>query len=175
MSSREDKFMPTRRLPLLALYTTIALALFVIEAQIPLPLPIPGVKLGLSNIVTLAALTFLGRREAVLILTARVLLGALLIGVPSMLLFSATGGLFALLAMAAAQKILPRDQIWVVSVLGAIAHNTGQPLLAALYLRTTALFLFAPTLLISAILTGAFTGLAARQLLRYEAWLTPPH
>jgi len=124
--------MQTRRLPLLALYTVIALVIFVAEAQIPLPVPLPGVKLGLANIVTLAALYFLGRREAGLILTARILLGAFLTGVPSMLLFSASGGLFAFLVMALAQKLLPREQIWVVSALGAIAHNTGQLLAAVL-------------------------------------------
>ncbi|MCL2568622.1 MAG: Gx transporter family protein [Oscillospiraceae bacterium] len=163
--------MPIRRLTLLALYTTIALTLFVAEAQIPVPVPIPGVKLGLSNIVTLAALLFLGRKEAGLILTARILLGALLIGVPSMILFSAAGGLLAFLVMAPAVKLLPRAQIWVVGILGAIAHNTGQLLMAVVYLRTTTVLLFAPMLLLSAIITGCITGLAAKQLLRYESWL----
>ena len=166
--------MKTRRLTLLALYTTIALTLFVIEAQIPLPVPIPGVKLGLSNIVILAALLFLGRREAGLILTARILLGALLIGVPSMVLFSAAGGLLAFLVMAPLVKLFPTSQIWVVSIFGALAHNAGQLLMAVAYLQNTAVLFFAPVLLISAIITGCFTGLAARQLLRYETWLTPP-
>jgi len=155
-------------LPLLALCTTIALALFVVEAHIPLPAP--GVKLGLSNIVTLAALYFFGWREAGLILTARILLGALLIGAPSTLIFSAAGGLSAFLVMASAKNILPRNQIWAVSALGALAHNAGQLLMAVVYLRDTALLLFAPALIISAVITGCFTGLVARQLLRYEAW-----
>jgi len=164
--------MKTRRLTLLALYTTIALTLFVIEAQIPLPVPIPGVKLGLSNIVILAALLFLGRREAGLILTARILLGALLIGVPSMILFSAAGGFLAFLVMAPLVKLLPRSQIWVVSIFGALAHNAGQLLMAVLYLQNTAVLFFAPILLISAIITGCFTGLLARELCRYENWFT---
>jgi len=160
--------MQIRRLPLLALYTTIALAISVIEAQIPLLSP--GVKLGLSNIVTLAALLFFGRREAGLILTARILLSAFLLGRASMLLFSAAGGLSAFLVMALALKALPRKQIWVVSILGAIAHNTGQLLVAVFYLQDTIFLFLVPTLLISAILTGCFTGLAARWLLRYENW-----
>ena len=161
---------PTRRLTRLALMTTIALAIFVAEAQIPVPVPVPGVKLGLANIVTLAALLFYDPRDAGLILTARIVLGAFLIGNPATLLFSATGGLFAFLVMAPAIKVLPRDQIWVVSALGALAHNTGQLLMAAFYLRTTALWAFAPPLVISAVITGCFTGLVARQLLRYEKW-----
>ena len=167
----EDEPMSTRRLTRLALYTTIALAIFVIEAQIPLPVPVPGVKLGLSNIVTLAALYFLGRREAGLILAARILLGAFLIGRPSVLLFSGIGGLFALIVMALAMKALPRNQIWAVSILGALAHNAGQLLMAAFLMRTFAVFAFGPALILSAILTGCFTGLAARFLLRYENWL----
>ena len=163
--------MKARRLTRLALYTTIALAIFVAEAQIPVPIAVPGVKLGLANIVTLAALLFLGWREAGLILTTRIVLGTLLIGSPSMLLFSAAGGLFAFLVMAPAVTVLPRSQIWAVSILGALAHNTGQLLMAAFYLRTTAILFFAPPLIISAIITGCFTGLIARQLLRYEPWL----
>ena len=160
----------TKRLTRLALYTAIALAIFVAEAQIPVPVPVPGVKLGLANIVTLAALYFYGPRDAGLILTVRIVLGAFLIGAPSMLLFSAVGGLFAFLVMALAVRFLPRDQIWAVSALGALAHNIGQLLMAAFYLRTSAIWVFAPVLVISAVITGCFTGLAARQLLRYEKW-----
>ena len=164
--------MQTKKLVLISLYAAIALTLFVVEAMIPVPVPVPGVKLGLSNIVTLAALLFLNKRAAGLILFVRITLGALLIGAPSMLLFSGTGGIFAFLVMIIALKITSREQIWVVSVLGALAHNAGQLLMAAWYLQTTAIFAYAPVLVISAVVTGVFTGLVARNLLRYEAILT---
>ena len=164
--------MQTKKLVLISLYAAIALTLFVVEAMIPVPVPVPGVKLGLSNIVTLTALLFLNKRAAGLILFVRITLGALLIGAPSMLLFSGTGGIFAFLIMIMALKITSREQIWVVSVLGALAHNAGQLLMAAWYLQTTAIFAYAPVLVISAIVTGVFTGLVARNLLRYEAILT---
>jgi len=164
--------MQTKKLVLISLYAAIALTLFVVEAMIPVPVPVPGVKLGLSNIVTLAALLFLNKRAAGLILFVRITLGALLIGAPSMLLFSGTGGIFAFLVMIIALKITSREQIWVVSVLGALAHNAGQLLMAAWYLQTTAIFAYAPVLVISAVITGVFTGLVARNLLRYEAILT---
>lgn len=164
--------MQTKKLVLISLYATIALTLFVVEAMIPIPVPVPGVKLGLSNIVTLAALLFLGRRAAGMILFVRIMLGALLVGAPSMLLFSGTGGAFAFVIMIIALKITSREQIWVVSILGALAHNTGQLLMAAWYLKTTAIFAYAPILLISAVVTGVFTGLVAQHLLRYESILT---
>ena len=164
--------MQTKKLVLIALYTTIALTLFVVEAQIPLPVPIPGVKLGLSNIVTLAALLFLGKGAAGMILAARITLGALLIGAPSTLLFSAVGGLFAFLIMIAAYKFVGRKQIWAVSILGALAHNAGQLIIAAWLFRTMAIFAYSPILILSAILTGCLTGLAAQHLLRYERWLS---
>jgi heptaprenyl diphosphate synthase len=164
--------MQTKKMVLISLYATIALTIFVVEAMIPVPVPVPGVKLGLSNIVTLVALLFLSRSAAGMILFVRIMLGALLIGAPSMLLFSGTGGVFAFVVMVLALKITSREQIWVVSVLGALAHNAGQLLMAAWYLRTTAIFAYAPVLVISAIVTGVFTGLVARYLLRYESILT---
>ena len=163
--------MGTRRLTHLALYTAIALTVFVIEAQIPVPVPVPGVKWGLSNVVTLAALLFLGRRSAGLILASRIMLGALVLGRPSALLFSAVGGLLAYLVMASCIRLLPRRHIWVVSILGALAHNTGQLFAAAVYLRSATVLAFAPTLVISATVAGCQTGLIALRLLRYEKWL----
>ena len=66
----------TRRLALMAMFTAASLIVFVIEAQIPAPLPVPGVKLGLANVVTLIAMVMLGRREAGLILLVRIAMGS---------------------------------------------------------------------------------------------------
>ena len=164
--------MQTRKLTLISVYTTIALTLFVVEAQIPVPVPIPGVKLGLSNIVTLVALLFLDKRSAGMILGVRITLGAFMIGAPSTLLFSGMGGLFAFFVMVITLKLLGRSQIWVVSILGALAHNAGQLLMAAWVLRTMAIFAYSPTLILSGIVAGCFTGVAARHMLRYEPWLS---
>lgn len=82
-----------RRLTLLALFTAIALTIFMVEAQIPVPIPIPGVKLGLANIVTVYVMFVLGPGDALLVLSARVFLGAVFSGQMSTLLYSAGGGL----------------------------------------------------------------------------------
>jgi len=155
------------------MYTAMALTIFVVEAQIPVPIPVPGVKLGLANVITLIALLFLGRREAGIILAVRITLGSFFVGGLSTWLFSAAGGVFAFLIMALALRFVPREQIWAVSILGALAHNTGQLVMAVFYMGTTAVLAFAPVLVISAVFTGAFIGITARFLLRYERWLTP--
>ena len=85
----------TRKLALMALLTAIALTIFVVEAQIPAPVPVPGVKLGLANIVTLITMKLLGKKEAGAVLLVRVLMGAMFAGSPSTLLFSAAGGALA--------------------------------------------------------------------------------
>lgn len=158
--------MRIRRLALSALLATVALGIFVLEAQIPLPAPIPGLKLGLSNIVILFALFALGWKEAAAILLVRILLGNLFTGQMMAMLYSLGGGLFSFLAMLLLSRILERDQIWVAGVVGGMAHNLGQMAVAVAVTQTPSLLLYLPALLLCGILTGAFTGLCAQLLLR---------
>ena len=86
----------TRKLALMAMFTAASLIVFVIEAQIPAPIPVPGVKLGLANIVTPIAMVMLGRREAGLILLVRIAgLGSMFTGGVSAFIFSIAGGALA--------------------------------------------------------------------------------
>ena len=156
----------TRRLALMALLTAIALTIFVVEAQIPAPVPIPGVKLGLANIVTLIAIKLLGKKEAGAVLLVRVLMGAMFAGSPSTLLFSAVGGLFAYLTMCLTVGLFGEDRLWIVSALAGIAHNAGQLLACVLVVKTPGVFAYAPILAASGVVTGVFTGLAAQYLLK---------
>ena len=117
----------TRELTLCAVLAALALALSYMESFFPLALivPLPGVKLGLANIVTLYALYAIGFPSALAILLVRCTLGALFAGNASALLFSLLGGLSALLVMAllsGAKKL----SIFGVSIAGAAAHNCGQ-------------------------------------------------
>ena len=156
----------TRRLALMALLTAIALPIFVIEAQIPAPVPVPGVKLGLANIITLITMLLLGKREAGAVLLVRVLMGAMFAGSPSTLLFSAAGGALAYLLMCLLAGRFGPDRLWIVSALAGIAHNAGQLLACALVVKTPGVFAYAPVLAASGIITGVFTGLAAQYLLK---------
>ena len=116
-----------RRLTRCAVLTALALALSVAEGLVPLTIlfPLPGLRLGLANLVTVYALCRLSGREALLILAARCLLGALLGGNLMALAFSLTGGLLALGVMALLLRCSFLS-LFGVSIAGAAAHNTGR-------------------------------------------------
>ena len=124
--------MRTRRLTLMASLAAIALTIFIAESQIPPIVPLPGIKLGLANIITLVAMSVLSRRDAGLILAVRIILGSIITGSVSSLIFSLSGGILAYAVMAAIIGLFPEELIWVVSTLGAMAHNAGQLIAAVL-------------------------------------------
>lgn len=159
--------MPVRRLTRCAVLTALALALSVAEGLFPLTIlfPLPGLRLGLANLVTVYALYALSGREALLILLARCLLGALVGGNLTALAFSLTGGLLALGTMALLRRI-PALSLLGVSVGGAAAHNTGQILAAMAVLGNRAPLLYLPPLLLCSIVTGGVTGAVSILLLR---------
>ena len=156
----------TQKLVFMALLTALSLVIWVIEAQIPAPVPVPGVKLGLASVITLTAMALLGRKEAGCVLLARVILSALFAGSVSVILFSLAGGVLSWAVMAALIGAFGEKQLWVVSVFGAIGHNLGQLLAAALITKTVGIFWYGPALLCAAIITGAFTGLGSMYLIR---------
>ena len=158
--------MRARQLALMGVLAAAALGIYALEAQLPPIVPIAGVKLGLANIITLVTMAILGRRQALAVLAVRIVLGSFLAGSVSGLLFSAAGGILAYGAMAAAIAAFPARQLWVVSVLGAIAHNLGQLLAALAVTQTLGVLWYGLPLLAAAIVTGAFTGLAAQYLVR---------
>ena len=157
----------TQRLARAALLTALALGLSWMERFIPLQLlvPLPGIKLGLANLVTLFALYFLGGRMALAILCVRCLLGSLFGGGVTAFCFSITGGLLALAVMALARR-LPLLSVYGVSVPGAAAHHAGQILVAVALLRSGYVVAYLPFLLLVAIATGFLTGAISSALFR---------
>ena len=177
----------TRKLVAMAALTAAALIMFVIEAQIPLPFPIPGVKLGLANTVTLIALFFgeakrkesggpgvprisLTAVDAFMILTCRIILGAVFTGRFVALLYSIAGGLFAFAAQVIMRRFVTAKQIWVCGVIGAVFHNIGQIAAAMLITGTVLIAAYLPLLLVAGIATGVMTGLAAQVILMRTVW-----
>ena len=154
------------RITRLALLTAIALTIFLAEAQIPALTAVPGVKLGLANIVTVYAMFALGPGDAFLVLSARVFLGAVFSGQPMTLISSAAGGLLSWCVLCLLGRLLTDRQIWLASPVAAIFHNLGQLLAAAAVLRSWSVLAWLPYLVIAAVLAGLFTGVAAQALLR---------
>ena len=154
------------RITRLALLTAIALTIFLAEAQLPALTAVPGVKLGLANIVTVYAMFALGPGDALLVLSSRVFLGAVFSGQMMTLIYSAAGGFLSWCVLCLLRKLLTGEQIWLASPVAAVFHNLGQLLAAAAVLRSWAVMAWLPYLIIAAILAGLFTGVAAQALLR---------
>ena len=165
--------MKTRKLTRLGLLTAIALTIFMLEAQIPAPVPLPGVKLGLANIVTVFTVFALSPRDGIRVLAARIFLGAVFAGNFSTIFYSAAGGGCAILVTILLKKILKRDQLWVAGCLGAAAHSVGQVAMAALIMGTASVAVYLPVMIAISIITGLFTGLCAQFLVnRGNLWKT---
>ena len=169
--------MNVKRVAILALLTAMALIIHVVETLIPLPIPVPGVKLGLANVVTLFMLfaehgRFLGKKfttaEIIAVLLCRILLGALLAGSPMVLIYSISGGVFAIAAQVLVKRFVTVKQIWVCGAFGAVFHNVGQILAAVIITATPAIAAYLPLLiiagLVSGVLTGIITGLTVTRL-----------
>ena len=158
----------TKKLALCAVLIALALALSYTERFLPLQLliPLPGIKLGLANIVTLAALYLLGARWSFMILVCRCLLGAMFGGGFTGLLFSLTGGLLAMGTMALCRKS-SLFSIYGVSVLGAAAHNVGQIGASMVLMNSVYIGAYLPYLLLVAVVTGLLTGTACAAVLKH--------
>jgi heptaprenyl diphosphate synthase len=156
--------MKLKRLTRAAVLTAVALTIFMVELQIPSVVPIPGVKLGLANIVTVYAMFLLGPADTLAILIVRILLGSIFSGQMMSLIYSLSGGFLCYLVMLIMRKIVTKKQIWVCSVVSAIAHNIGQMAAAILVTSTPSLIIYLPVLMISGVIAGLFTGLSAQFL-----------
>ena len=166
----------TKNIALCAVLTALALGLSTLENLFPVSLvvPLPGVKLGLANIVTVFALYELGAVPALVILFARCGLGSLFAGNVSALLFSMLGGLCAMLVMIGL-KHCRKLSIYGVSIGGAAAHNIGQMAAAIITLGNTMVLGYLLFLLAVSLLTGTLTGFVAALLFRAMAHVTLSH
>lgn len=151
----------TRHLTILSLYTTLALAIYGVESLLPPLLPLPGMKLGLANIITLLVLTKHGAKDSFGVLFARILLSTFAFGQALSLLYSLCGGILCFGAMCFTRWVLRNRHLYITSIMGAIFHNLGQILIALIMTRTIGVLSYMPFLMICAIATGLFTGLCA--------------
>lgn len=160
--------MTARKASMMAVVLSISLVIFIAEAQIPPVVPIPGVKLGVSNIMILVSIYIFGRREALCILVLRIILSSIFSGGIPSFIYSISGGLLAFAVMGILTLFIDKKYIWAVSAFGAAAHNIGQIFAAFFITGTVQIFWYIPPLLISGIITGVFTGLCAGFLLKRE-------
>ena len=159
--------MNSHRIALLGVLTSLAIVLSIVESFIP-GVGIPGIKLGLANIMILITLYELGVKDAIFVNLCRVLLVGILRGsIFSMgFLMSFTGAVFSLGIMILFKLLIKRFSIVGVSVIGAIFHVIGQILIAILFLGSIYVLYYLPIIAITSIVTGVFVGIIANIIIK---------
>ncbi len=150
--------MKSKRVATYGIFIALAFLLSYIESMIPLPIPIPGIKLGLANLVVLSGLYIMGAKDAFILSVIRIILVGFTFGSLSMMMFSLVGGILSWFLMALFSKI-KIFSITGVSIIGGIAHNIGQILVAVWVVNNIMLINYLPFLLLSGAITGTLIGI----------------
>ena len=161
----------TQKIALRGLLVAVAMVLSWVEAQIPAFFAVPGIKLGLTNLVVLAALYCLSEKDAVLINLLRILLVGFTFGSMASMMYSLAGGLLSFVVMAISKRLDLFSQKGV-SILGGVFHNIGQILMAMAVVENGKLIYYLPVLLISGVLAGIAIGIVASMITKriQKAW-----
>lgn len=150
-----------KRITTAGLMTALAMILSYLESLIPFNFGIPGVKLGLANLVVVTALYLFGARQAFAISLVRIVLVSVTFGSLAALLYSLAGGLLSFFVMLLISRFKGFSIIGT-SVSGGVAHNAGQLLVAILVIENLNMALYFPVLIIAGTLTGLLIGIAAK-------------
>ncbi len=156
--------MKVRKTAYLGLFLALALVCSYVESLIPFHFGIPGIKLGLTNVVVILALYFLGAKEAAAVSFLRILLSGFLFGNLFGILYSFAGGLLSFLCMLFLKKT-GKFKIISISAAGGVAHNLGQILVAAAVVENVNLFYYFPMLVLAGLATGVLIGIVAQEVL----------
>ncbi len=160
----KNNHLSARTIALLAMMIALALVFSYVESLIPINFGIPGVKLGLANLVIVAALYLMGGRQALIISVVRIILAGLLFGNMFSIIYSLAGGLLSLAVMVLIKRT-GRVSVVTVSVAGGISHNIGQLLVAMVFVANLNLIFYLPVLLLAGFLTGLVIGIVCRLVL----------
>ena len=157
--------MNTKKLTTLSLSVALAMLLSFIESQIPPFIAVPGIKIGLSNIVTVFLLYIYGWREAGCVSLVRVSLSALLFGSAVSFIYSLSGAALSFIVMILFKKLPAFSEVGV-SVAGGVSHNAGQILCACLIMENAKITAYLPPLVISGTVAGAVIGIISGILVK---------
>ena len=146
-------------------FTALALIFSYVETLIPIHLGIPGVKLGLANLIIVITLDKMGVKEAYILSVVRVVLAGFIFGNMFSILYSMAGGLLSLTVMIFLKKT-DKFSVMGISMAGGVFHNVGQLIMASIVLESLSITYYLPVLLISGVLTGFFIGFIANEMLK---------
>lgn len=167
MSSKQSNAERIQWITKMALLLALAILLNIVENMIPaIPTLPPGVKLGLSNVVVMYCLFFLGKKEALMLAFLKSSFVLLARGGPIAFLMSFSGGLCSILIMIFLLSLKKRSVSYIIiSICAAVAHNAAQLLVSALLLQNGMVFYYLPVLILSGVGMGFLTGITLRVLI----------
>lgn len=148
-----------------AVFTALAMIFSYVEAILPINFGVPGMKLGLANLVIVAGLYYLNEKDVLIISVPRILLMGLLFGNGMSLIYSLTGGMLSYLIMILMKK-KTNLSVLVISIGGGITHNIGQLITASLVVSNFHIFYYFPALLIAGTITGLLIGIVSERILK---------
>lgn len=146
-------------------FTALALIFSYIETLIPIQFGVPGIKLGLANLIIVIVLYRTGWREALLLSVVRVVLAGFIFGNLFSIVYSLAGGILSLAVMALLKKT-DRFSVIGISIAGGVCHNIGQLIVAMVVVETYQVGYYLPVLLIAGVITGAVIGAVAGEVLK---------
>lgn len=146
-------------------FTALALIFSYVETLIPIHLGIPGVKLGLANLIIVITLYKMGTKEAYILSVVRIVLAGFIFANMFSILYSMAGGLLSLTVMVFLKRI-DKFSVMGISMAGGVFHNIGQLIMAAIVLESLSITYYLPVLLVSGVLTGFLIGFIANEMLK---------
>lgn len=153
-----------RKTAYMALFLALALVCSYVESLIPVNFGIPGVKLGLTNVVVVLMLYTIGAKEAFGVSFMRILLAGFMFGNAFSILYSLAGGVFSFLVMLGLKKF-NKLHVVSVSIAGGLSHNIGQIFVAALIVSNFNILYYIPVLIVAGAITGLLIGLLSQELI----------
>ena len=157
--------MKSKKIAYYGLFIALAFIFSYIESLFPIPFPVPGIKLGLANLVVIIAIYGIGVKEAFVLSMVRILLVGFTFRDPSTLIFSFAGGILSWLVMVIFMKLKLFSMVGV-SIIGGIAHNIGQIIVAIIYVNNTSLIYYLPFLMIAGVVSGTLIGILGALILQ---------
>ena len=162
LHNKKDNYI--RKTAFMGLFLALAMICSYIETLIPFSVGIPGIKLGLANIVVVLMLYSVGIKEALLVSVLRIVLVGILFGNAFSILYSLSGGILSFLVMFLMKKT-DKFSCISVSITGGISHNIGQIIVAAWIVNSYNVFFYVPVLLFAGLLTGLLIGVIAKEVI----------
>ena len=158
--SDKQKISPGRRVAICGIMAALAMVFAYVEAMIPINFGVPGMKIGIANLVVVTGLYYMRASDVFIVSMIRIILSGFMFGSGMSIIYSLAGGILSFLVMLLLMKFA-KLSITGVSIAGGVCHNLGQILVAAVVVESTKIFYYFPVLMISGLVTGAVIGLVS--------------